>query len=86
MAEHNTQGAPAPVTAASMFAAAFHPHREPRSEAYRQGCLAALRYRLGEAGHVICPYRPGTAEADAFFSGAQEGHAIARKAVEEVRQ
>ena len=83
MSTKPTQGAPAP-TAETLFREAFHPHRALRSEAYRQGCLAALR--LGEAGHVESLYQPGTAEAEAFHAGAQEGHAIAREAVEEVHQ
>ena len=62
---------------------ASHPHRAPRSEAYKAGVLAALRYCLGEAEHVRCPYQPGTAERDAYFSGVQEGHALAHE--EEVR-
>jgi len=78
---NHTTSAPAP-TATSLFEAAFHPHREPRSEAYRAGVLAALRYRLGEAEHVECPYRPGTAESDAFFSGVDEGHQRAREALD----
>ena len=82
MTTNHTTGAPAP-TATSLFEAAFHPHRDPRSDAYKAGVLAALRFRLNEAERVHCPYPPGTAEADAFFSGVQEGHALARE--EEVR-
>lgn len=45
----------------------------PHSAAYRSGMLAALRYRL-QGVHIDIPYRPGTAEADAFFSGVDRGH------------
>ena len=82
--QNPTTGAPAP-TAEALFEAAFHPHREPRSDAYKAGVLAALRYRLGEAEHVECPHQPGTAERDAFFAGVSEGHSLARE-VEEVRR
>ncbi len=78
MTEH-IQGPTAPLSAADLFAAVFHPNREPRSEAYRAGCLAALRVRLGELARVRCPYRLGTAEADAFHAGVAEGHARARE-------
>jgi hypothetical protein len=81
MSKH-TPGASAPTTADEFFEAAFHPYREPRSDAYKAGVLAALRYRLGEAEHVECPYRIGTAEADAFHAGAAEGHALARNRTE----
>lgn len=67
-------------TKAALFEAAFHPYREPRSKAYRQGCLAALSFHFGEVEHIRCPYSPGTAKADAFYFGVQEGHAIARRA------
>ncbi len=80
---NHVSSAPAPITAASLFEAIFHPHRAPRSDAYKAGCLAALRFRLGEVEHVECPYRPGTAEADAFHAGADEGHRRARQAMAE---
>ena len=73
------------TTAAGLFTAIFHLHREPRSEAYHQDRMAALRYRLGEAEHVECPYEAGTAERDAFFAGVQEGHAMGRIVAGEVR-
>ncbi len=81
MTKH-TPGVSAPFSAADLFAAIFHPHREPRSEAYRAGCLAALRYRLGEVEHIECPYPAGTAEADAFHAGTAEGHTRGREAME----
>lgn len=51
--------------------------RTPRSTAYKQGALAALRHRAGE-GPAPCdalPYELGTAAADAWLAGVQEGHA-----------
>jgi hypothetical protein len=50
--------------------------RTPRSQAYRKGVLSELEFRYGVIVHVENPYRIGTAEADAFFSGVQEGREI----------
>ena len=72
--------------ARTLFARAFHATRTPRSPAYREGVLVALRFRLGELPAIRCPYPAGTAEADAFHAGADEGHAIARNALKEVAQ
>lgn len=47
--------------------------RTPRSTAYKDGCRAALSYRF-EGRRIEFPYRIGTAEADAFFAGIDEGH------------
>lgn len=55
--------------------AAFFPGRTPRSAEYRAGCRAALEFRF--AGKSLpMPYAAGTAAADAFFAGIDEGHAI----------
>lgn len=51
--------------------------RTPRSDMYKQGTKAALAYRI-EAVAIQCSYSPGTAEFDAFFAGAAEGHAVWR--------
>lgn len=51
-----------------------------RSDAYKQGILASLRYRtLGETTRN--PFVLGSPEADAWFSGEKEGDAIWRKKV-----
>jgi len=68
----------------TLFRQTFPSTREPRSEAYKAGVLAAIKFRLGEAEHIDCPYNPATAEADAFHSGATEGHSVARRALREV--
>lgn len=47
--------------------------RTPRSPAYQDGCRAALAYRF-EGRRIAVPFVIGTAEADAFFSGVDEGH------------
>ncbi len=69
-------------TAQFLFDKAFSTPRTPRSDAYKVGLLAALRYRL-DGARIACPYRMGTAEADAFHAGVNEGHALARAALRE---
>jgi hypothetical protein len=66
------------TTAEQLFVQAFQRPRDPRSPEYRAGVLAALRLRLGESAHLVCPYGLGTAQADAWFSGTDEGHALGR--------
>lgn len=60
-----------------LFAQAFEQNstRDPRSDAYKAGVLAALEHReSGDTGDIGNPYMLGTAEADAWFSGLQEGY------------
>lgn len=72
---------PGTLTARQLFDLAFHPHREPRSDAYREGCLAALQCRLCETENPPhCPYPAGTPERDAWFAGCAEGHKRAARA------
>ncbi|CQR43106.1 conserved hypothetical protein [Thiomonas sp. CB3] len=47
----------------TIFRAAFSTPRDPCSREYKDGVLAALRYRLGESERVRCLYRLGTAQA-----------------------
>jgi hypothetical protein len=56
---------------------AFDPsrHRDPRSDEYKAGVRAALEYRIN-CKKISMPYQVGTAQADAFFSGLDEGHRI----------
>lgn len=56
---------------------AFFPGRTPRSAEYRCGCRATLEFRIARRP-VPASYAAGTAAADAFFAGAEEGHAIWR--------
>ena len=63
--------------AQDIYSAAFSKPRDPRSAEYKQGVLDVLRFRLGEAQSVRCAYRAGTAQADAYFSGCDEGHRLA---------
>lgn len=62
--------------AARLFDDAFAVSRTPRSDAYKAGVLAALRYRLNGV-RIESPYQPGTAEFDAFHAGTAEGHRLA---------
>lgn len=60
-----------------LMALAFFTGRAPRSVEYRKSCQAALEYR------ILCRRMPprcraGSCEADAWFAGAEEGHAIWR--------
>lgn len=45
--------------------------RTPRSTAYKNGVLATLQHRL-EKKPMEIPYKPGTAEFDAYFAGSNE--------------
>lgn len=67
------------TTAQQLFDHAFSGYRTPRSPEYRAGCLYTLQRRLGELSDKHrCPHAPGTAQADAWFGGCEEGHEIAR--------
>lgn len=66
-------------TAQAIFDRAFFSGREPRSQAYRRGVLDMLLARL-DGAKLACPFRLGTAEADAYFSGGDEGRLLAAQA------
>lgn len=60
-----------------LMALAFYSSRTPRSAEYRAGCRAALEFRI--LGRIMRPeHSTGSCEADAWFAGAEEGHAIWR--------
>jgi hypothetical protein len=66
--------------AEALFKEAFSGPRDPRSDAYKRGVMAALVYRFAVLGvSKNCPYQPGTAEHDAFSAGCDEGHLIWRR-------
>ena len=49
--------------------------RDPRSDAYKTGVLMAMEYKeSGDTGDIENPYVIGTADADAWFAGLQEGY------------
>lgn len=62
-----------------LMSAAFFVGRQPRSEQYRQGVRAILAHRLEAAPLPEVPFPIGTPEADAYFSGQNEGRDIARR-------
>jgi hypothetical protein len=67
-----------PLHIERLMALAFFPGRAPRSSEYREGCQASLEYHiLGR--RMPLSYRAGCCEADAWFAGAEEGHAIWRR-------
>lgn len=67
-----------------LFAEAFAPdtHRDSRSIAYKNGVRAAIEKTLRVRDRLACPYKVGTAQADAWFSGREEGRRIADKYLE----
>jgi hypothetical protein len=78
---HGTSASsPAPVgdglqLVENLMLAAFNRVRDPRSEAYKLGARELLKHRaIGVK--FRCPYTLGTAEADAFFAGSDEGRMI----------
>lgn len=72
---------PTGATANQLFAAAFDVPRDPRSNEYKAGALAALHFRI-EGRKIPRPYSAGTAADDAYHAGIAEGHAIWRRAQE----
>lgn len=71
-----------PITAAEIAAElqraervveeAFPRHNTPRSEEYKAGARAILKYLL--AGNpIVCPFDPATAQHDAFYAGVDAG-------------
>lgn len=72
--------------ALEIFDAAFSTPRDPRSDEYRHGVIDILKFRLGEENEVCGKrkYVLGTAQADAYFSGCDEGHRLAREYLERV--
>ncbi|MBL8395937.1 MAG: hypothetical protein JNK99_14525 [Candidatus Accumulibacter sp.] len=52
---------------------AFYPGRPARSAAYRAGVRDVLLKRLDGVQDLPFPYQVGSAEADAYLSGMDEG-------------
>ncbi len=70
--------------AMEIFQEAFSGPRDKRSKEYQNGVLDVLRFRLNEVTEVRCHYEMGTASADAYFAGCDEGHRRAREHLEKV--
>jgi hypothetical protein len=67
-------------TAQQIFDARFARPHEARSAEYKAGVLYILQFKTGETPKKPCPHRIGTAQADAWFAGASEGHDLFRDA------
>ena len=69
-----------------IFDEAFSKPRDQRSDEYRHGVIDILKFRLREANEAFGKhqYKLGTAQADAYFSGCDEGHRLAREYLEKV--
>lgn len=59
----------------ALIVKAFSRPRDPRSIEYRCGCRALLDFKLG-GEKPRCPFTVGTASADAWFAGLDEGWSI----------
>lgn len=70
--------------AIEIFEVAFSTPRDSRSEEYKSGVLDVLRFRLHETDSLQCRYEIGTARADAYLAGCDEGHRLASKYIERV--
>jgi hypothetical protein len=73
---------PAPTPALSvdqLYQTAFYNGRTPRSQEYQAGARMALEHRIDRKDFDM-PYQVGTAAADAFFAGIEEGKTIWRAA------
>ena len=53
----------------------FDCSRTARSNEYKAGLRMLLTQRF-IGSPMTCPHKPGTAEYDAFFAGAQEGYTV----------
>ncbi|MDM5176575.1 hypothetical protein PO883_05115 [Massilia sp. DJPM01] len=66
-----------------LFQTAFYNGRTPRSQEYKAGARMALEHRI-ERKDFDMPYQAGTAAADAYFAGIEEGKTIWRAAVAKI--
>ena len=66
-------------TVMEIYDAAFDVPRDPRSDEYKAGVIAILSYRI-TGQKIPRPYAMGTAQADAFYAGTDEGHRLWEKA------
>jgi len=66
-----------PMLVETLMRKAFDRPRTPRSKPYKEGAQWALDFRI-RGLRPPCPYPVGTAEADAYFAGRDEGNGIWR--------
>lgn len=62
-----------------VFDLAFWPGRPARSNAYRSGVFDTLLKRLDGVNDLPFPYQMGSAEADAYLAGIEEGLQLVQK-------
>jgi hypothetical protein len=67
----------------NLMQVAFFNGRAPRSAEYKAGTRMALEHRI-ERKDIVPPYETGTAVADAFFAGIDEGKLLYRVAMEKI--
>lgn len=77
------------ITVDGLMAAAFDQPREPRSAAYKAGVRDLLTRRINGLtapwSRDFVPYPMGTAEADAFLAGHDEGKQIWCRVLEQAQ-
>lgn len=74
------------MKAQDIFDFVFSQPRDPRSEAYKQGVLSCLRKRIDGLPDRKNPYILGTAEADAWWAGIDEGLIIVRELIRKSKE
>jgi hypothetical protein len=57
---------------------AFGRPRDPRSDEYKAGCRDLLNYKI-HGTPLTRPYPMGTAQADAYYAGTDEGHDVYKR-------
>lgn len=67
------------MKAYEIFDEAFSKPRDQRSDEYKHGVIDILKFRLRETNEAfgIRQYAIGTAQADAYLAGCDEGHRLA---------
>ncbi len=72
--------------AEQLHAQVFGGIRAPRSVPYKIGALQGMAYVLGESESIETPpYRPGTAELDAWRAGIDEGKREAHRHLDDLQ-
>lgn len=66
------------MTTPEQIIASAQAQGDRRSSVYWRGALDVLRYRL-EGVRIHCPYKAGSVEFDAYFSGNDRGFALWRQ-------
>ncbi|WP_167632482.1 hypothetical protein [Mariprofundus ferrooxydans] len=70
------------INSQSLFDGFCSDNGRQRSSAYVAGMLAALALCCGEQARVNIPFSDGAAEADAWYSGVDEGFQVFERHVE----